>query len=262
MSDVLRHVVDRAEVPQSPRVVVPAVYEPSALPRSEHSLEEMQASLNRLGKYAPEDQINCSGCGYPTCRDLARALLDGHAEPAMCVSNMRRLALRKASAMLQSMPSAALMVDDNLRIVEFNEAFARMFTGGADSPYLEHPERLLGEPVKDWLEFSELFRRVLKTGEDMYREHRPYKKRLYDLHIFNIEKHKILGAVVTDVTVAGRDRERTAQRAREVISKNITIVQEIACLLGEHMVETETLLTAIAEDYDAPDSDIEAEGDI
>jgi PAS domain-containing protein len=259
---VLRHVIDRDEVPQSPRVVLPALYEPSGLTAREHSLEEIEEALHRLGRYAPEDQIDCSGCGYPSCRDLARALLDGHAEPSMCVSNMRRLAMRKATAMIKAMPSAMVMVDENLKIIEVNEAFLRMFTGGAESPYLDQPERLVGEPVEDWLEFSSLFRRVLKTGEDVYREHRPYKRRLYDLHVFNVEKHKVLGAVVTDVTVSGRDRERTAQRAREVISKNITIVQEIACLLGEHMVETETLLSAIADDYGDLNNDAEAEGDI
>ena len=41
-----------------------------------------------------------------------------------------------------------------------------------------------------------------------------------------------------------------AKRAREVISKNITTVQEIASLLGEHMVETELLLSSIAEGFD------------
>ena len=46
------------------------------------------------------------------------------------------------------------------------------------------------------------------------------------------------------------NREKIARRANEVISKNISIVQEIACLLGEHMVETETLLSSIADDYD------------
>ena len=32
--------------------------------------------------------------------------------------------------------------------------------------------------------------------------------------------------------------------------KNISIVQEIACLLGEHMVDTEMILSSIANDFD------------
>ena len=46
------------------------------------------------------------------------------------------------------------------------------------------------------------------------------------------------------------DRSKIAQKAREVITKNITTVQEIASLLGEHMVETELLLNSIAEGYE------------
>ena len=46
------------------------------------------------------------------------------------------------------------------------------------------------------------------------------------------------------------DRNKIAQKAREVITKNIATVQEIASLLGEHMVETELLLNSIAEGYE------------
>ena len=55
---------------------------------------------------------------------------------------------------------------------------------------------------------------------------------------------------MTDVTKSEMDREKIAKRSSEVISKNIATVQEIACLLGEHMVETEVLLNSIAKDYE------------
>ena len=68
--------------------------------------------------------------------------------------------------------------------------------------------------------------------------------------------------MIQDVTHQELRRELIAQRARKVIRQNITTVQEIACLLGEHVSETEILLNAIAEDYapDAPLSDL-LEGD-
>ena len=46
-------------------------------------------------------------------------------------------------------------------------------------------------------------------------------------------------------------RDQIAKKAQEVIEKNISIVQNIACLLGEHMVDTELLLSAIAEGFDS-----------
>ena len=60
-----------------------------------------------------------------------------------------------------------------------------------------------------------------------------------------------------DVTKSQVNREKIAQKAHEVISKNISIVQNIACLLGEHMVETELLLSSIAQDYDKDNTDDE-----
>ena len=50
------------------------------------------------------------------------------------------------------------------------------------------------------------------------------------------------------------NREKIAEKAKQVISKNIAKVQEIAILLGEHMVETELLLSTIADDYTTEDN--------
>ena len=43
-------------------------------------------------------------------------------------------------------------------------------------------------------------------------------------------------------------------KAQEVIDRNISIVQDIACRLGEHMVETELLLNTIIEDFNTKDN--------
>lgn len=58
----------------------------------------------------------------------------------MCVSYMRKLAIRKASAMLRSMPSAIVMADANLNIIETNEAFVRMFAPDLLEIFKDRPE--------------------------------------------------------------------------------------------------------------------------
>ena len=93
----------------------------------------------------------------------------------------------------------------------------------------------------------------MKSGKDIHKAHYPVKNKLYDINAFTIEKGELVGAVITDVTKIELDREKIAEKARQVISKNITKVQEIACLLGEHMVETEVLLNSIAQDYSSDD---------
>lgn len=41
--------------------------------------------LARLGKFAPEDELNCGACGYETCREHAMAIHKGLAETEMCL---------------------------------------------------------------------------------------------------------------------------------------------------------------------------------
>ena len=94
----------------------------------------------------------------------------------------------------------------------------------------------------------------MNSQKDIHKEHYPLNNRIYDISAFSIEKNELAGAIITDVTQSEMGREKIAQRAHEVINKNIAIVQEIACLLGEHMVETELLLSTIAQDYDTNDS--------
>ena len=58
-----------------------------------------------------------------------------------------------------------------------------------------------------------------------------------------------MGGIILDVTQTENRRELIAQKAREVIDKNMATVQDIACMLGEHMADTEILLRSIADDY-------------
>ena len=81
------------------------------------------------------------------------------------------------------------------------------------------------------------------------KENYKYKNKFYDLHIFPIEPNVSIGAAITNITNLNHSREIVAQKAKEVIDKNISTVQQIACLLGEHMVQTETILNTIANEY-------------
>ena len=59
--------------------------------------------------------------------------------------------------------------------------------------------------------------------------------------------------IIEDVTNMEMKKEQIAEKAKEVIHKNLATVQQIACTLGEHMAETEVLLRSIAKDFAADD---------
>ncbi len=47
--------------------------------------DELIEIMKRMGKFEPEDELNCGACGYETCRDHAIAIYKGFAESEMCL---------------------------------------------------------------------------------------------------------------------------------------------------------------------------------
>ena len=251
-SDIYKNTNYRETVPKEPRKVVPIEYIPDPIEKVEFSIEQVSKALRKISKHSQEDELNCSGCGYASCREFVNALIAGNAEPSQCVSYMRKIAVRKAAAMLRCMPSAVVIVDSNMEIVETNDSFEHMFLSEEMYEiFASRQDGLAGASIDRIVPYSELFKSALETGNDIHQEHYAVDNKLYDISIFTIEDNELVGAVISDVTKSEMDRSKIAQKAREVITKNITTVQEIASLLGEHMVETELLLNSIAEGFDS-----------
>jgi two-component system NtrC family sensor kinase len=47
--------------------------------------QEITAILHRMGKFSPQDELNCGACGYDSCHDHAVAIHSGLAEIEMCL---------------------------------------------------------------------------------------------------------------------------------------------------------------------------------
>jgi len=47
--------------------------------------EELRQILENMGKFGPQDELNCGACGYDTCREHAVAIRKGLAENEMCL---------------------------------------------------------------------------------------------------------------------------------------------------------------------------------
>jgi iron only hydrogenase large subunit-like protein len=225
-------------------------YQEELFPEPEISEEELLRAFQSVGKFSPEDEINCGGCGYESCREFAKALVMGRGEPTMCVSYMRKKAQKKANALLRSMPSGVVIVDQDMKIVECNERFARFMGEEVYAIYQVIPG-MKGCILSKVFPLEHLFQGVLETNEDVSCDHFRHGEMLFDITIFSIEPFQTVGAVLTDVTRRELQRDQIAHRAEEVIQRNLSTVQEIACKLGEHMADTEILLRSIAEGYAA-----------
>jgi hypothetical protein len=203
-----------------------------------------------VGKFSPADEINCGGCGYDDCIDFGEAMLSGKAERTMCVTYMRKLAQKKANALIAKMPSAVVIVGDGLKMLECNAAFAQLFC--KDKKVDDAMRSLEGVPLSAVLPFANLFASVLRSGEDVVERDIRFNQTILHVAIFTIEKQSVVGAIIQDVTRPVVQKEQVIKKAKQVIQQNLNTVQKIAYLLGENAAESEIILNQIIDSFTPP----------
>lgn len=233
-------------LPRSPLVVSETDFSVPLVPLAQYAESQIREALLQVGKDSAEDELNCGGCGYDSCRQFAVALIDQKAERSMCVTHMRQIAQKKAHALIQKMPSAVVIVEDSLRILEHNTAFAELVARDQGN---EAATSLEGLMLSEVLPFANLFHGVLKSGEDITDRDLRLGNLILNAAIFTIEKHRVAGAILQDITRPAVRKEQVIRKAREVIQKNLETVQKIAYLLGENASESEITLNSIIESF-------------
>ncbi|WP_455718881.1 [Fe-Fe] hydrogenase large subunit C-terminal domain-containing protein, partial [Anaerosporobacter sp.] len=209
------------------------------------SEEELKKILKKTGKVKKDQELNCGACGYPTCRDKAIAVYQGKAELTMCIPYMHEKAQSMANIVLDTTPNIIIVVDADMRIVEFSGAATKYF----HVTRAEALNRYLYEFI-DHTDFEE----VMLTHKNIYGKKVDYSDRkLFTLQniVYIEELNNVLG-IFQDVT---RDEEKkqqtyrvkveTIEMAQRVIDKQMLVAQQIAGLLGETTAETKVTLTKL-----------------
>jgi PAS domain-containing protein len=236
------------KIPRTPSLPIAEFVADSTVKVSIYTEKELNDALQQVGKLSVKDELNCGGCGYDSCRDFANALLSGKAERTMCVTYMRKLAQNKAMGLIRTMPSGVVIVNDQFRIIESNRNFATIFGPATETAFDSSPG-LEGVSLHKIVPFHEFFRHVLDTGEDIIQRDFKVENRIVQGSIFTIEPHSVVGGVFADITTPSIQKKQVVKRARDVIQKNLTMVQKIAYLLGENASETEIVLDSIIESF-------------
>ena len=202
--------------------------------------------LARMGKTRPEHELNCGSCGYPTCREKAKAVYNGKADITMCLPYLLENAESFSNNVFAVSPNAILVLDEQLRIQRMNMPACHMF-GVARS------QEVIGTSVIDLIDPTE-FQSVLDTGNDII-DKKIYIPE-YDLYVelsvvLDAEHHSLFG-IFKDITAEHNRREKYIEKRAKtiditdkVIEKQMRIVQEIASLLGETTAETKIALSQI-----------------
>lgn len=208
---------------------------------------EIREILQRIGKFSKDDESNCGGCGYPSCREKAIAVYQGFAEEKMCIPYMKRRIESLADIIVESSHNAIIVVDKEMVIHEFNPVAHRMFTRKKESP--------IGQPLYRYID-PRLFQQVWSEKTRIIHKRVKYEQYqlVTDQTIFPIEEYGVIIGIFTDMSGEEEQREKVRQmkkfaveKAADVVHKQMKIVQEIAGLLGETTVETKAALYELTE---------------
>lgn len=232
------------------RIDITTRYQADSCQNSHHTEEEIKQALAAVGKTCPEDELNCSGCGYDSCRDFALAMLEGRAEENMCVSYMRKVAHDKATVLLQKIPAGVLLVDNELKITDMNRFCANLLGEEVAMVYEASPG-LAGVELERICSFTDLFRAVLTTGKEITERQIRDQEKIWLLSIYNIQPHRLVFGILQDLREPYVRQEWMLEQTREVIRKHMATVQQVACLLGENAAFTDATLRAVMQATEA-----------
>lgn len=207
--------------------------------------EEIRKILMQIGKINKEQELNCGACGYSSCREKAIAVFQGKAELTMCIPYMHEKAQSMANIVLDTTPNIIIIVDAEMKIVEFSGAATKYFNISRAEALTKYLYELT-----DHTDFLE----VMLTHENIYGKKVDYPdKGKYSLQniVYIEETNNVLG-IFQDITEEEEKKQQaykvkveTIEMAQRVIDKQMLVAQQIAGLLGETTAETKVTLTKL-----------------
>lgn len=205
---------------------------------------QIKEILAKIGKTCDEDMLNCGACGYESCRDKAVAVYNGMANLKMCLPYMQERAESINLEMFQNSPNAVIMADNNLQLLEINEVARQM--------YGIKERDVKGRMIVDFMSPVEFL--LAMNGDEIINKkiHIDNTDKWGMMSIYNVPKHDMIMCNVIDITKQEKNNEKMRELRREtvvttqkVIEKQMSIVQEIASLLGETTADTKVALTKL-----------------
>lgn len=217
-------------------------YENKQIKYSQPDEPEIQKILKSIGKYSAKDETNCGGCGYDSCREKAIAIHQGLAEAEMCIPYMKKKAESLSNIIIQSSHNAIIVVNPKMIVQEFNPVAEKLFN--------QRDSSATGRSLYRYLDPG-FFQEAWQEKKTISKKEVAYEK--YDLvteqNIFPLEEHEVIVGIIADITEKKKRQQKVkemkkmaAEKAEDVVHKQMEIAQRIAGLLGETTVETKTAL--------------------
>ncbi len=209
------------------------------------SEKEITDILNKMGKFSKEDELNCSACGYNSCREKAIGVFNGKADLRMCLPYLRERAESISNVIINSTPNAIFTLNEDFNITEVNLSAKKMFNLGSGE--------LHNKNIFEILDCTDIAV-VNDTKKDIFNSKYNYKDYgiTVEQSILYLKEHRMIMVIMKDITQEENNKQQmhrvkcdTVDIAQRVIEKQMRVAQEIASLLGETTAETKVALTKL-----------------
>ena len=241
--------VRQAELPANLR----AAWQADPVERTSHTEEEIKDMLFLMGKTSKEKELDCGACGYESCRAKAIAVLEGKADPKLCLPYALEHAQSISNLIIENTPNGILVLDEHNCVREINPAALNMMNLQEIDP--------IGMPVESILPDQGLHELLQDfVGVQYYRCEYPQYHKILNHAMISIEDHRYVILILMDLTVEETKEKvirqmqmKTAEVAQTVIDDQTRVVQEIASLLGETTAKSKVALTRLMKAMDEDD---------
>lgn len=215
--------------------------------------EQIKQTLLKLGKATKEDELNCGGCGYQSCRDKAKAILDGKATIEMCLPHMRMISENLNNIIISQTPNAVIVLDKDYHIIEFNQKAVEAFNISKQQAMYMPIDTILGDDL-----FNDM---ACNTNGITFKKRFNSHQKIFDVTLKYIEHRDLYLGIFKDVTAIEQEklgRKETSlnvlKMAQDVIDKQMVVAHEIASLLGETTAETKVTLSQLKDLFNEDNS--------
>ncbi|MEN3042396.1 MAG: (Fe-S)-binding protein, partial [Fervidobacterium sp.] len=191
-------------------------------------VDEVEKILMSMGKTSVDKELNCTGCGYETCRDKAKAVYLGKAEKEMCFAYLIEKVSSVSNKVVDESPNAIVIFKDD-KILYINASAKELFKYYSNDAILRISERIYNEPER----IQELY----INGKKMY-----FYPKTFQLP--DESGNVVLFVDITEMVIQ-RERmdslkRRTIEKIEEVLNNQMKLAQDIASLLGESIAQTKS----------------------
>lgn len=231
---------EEANIPQIPEIDFASKYQSDEVDNTNGITEvAIQEIYKNTGKLDKSHQLNCGACGYPTCRDMAIAVINEQAEEEMCIPFMRRMAQARGELLMDTMPNGVVIVDDKLTIISINAAFRKSFMCG---------DVVIGKEISYLLpsnDFEKLLSGKAKIIDNIIESY----KRVYHQILYPLPQEGKFVGIYSDITAHKLSEKKletikleTTKQAKMLLDNQLEMAKQMAGFLGKCTAKSEEIV--------------------